>query len=111
MDVLVFLPNRGTMSRLVITMPARVPLLFVIKVVFFCSSIAYIVQATMEPNSIKKAFNIILCVNTSYMGKVLTIKMSTLRDTSRTTRIYLDGRVLRPIIKPRPSFGYFSTVI
>ena len=24
---------------------------------------------------------------------------------------YLDGRVLRPIIKPRPSFGYFSTVI
>ena len=30
---------------------------------------------------------------------------------SRTTRIYLDGRVLRPIIKTRPSFGYFSTVI
>jgi hypothetical protein len=29
----------------------------------------------------------------------------------RTTTIYLDGRVLRPIIKPRPSFGYFSTVI
>jgi hypothetical protein len=30
---------------------------------------------------------------------------------ARTIRIYLDGRVLRPIIKPRPSFGYFSTVI
>ena len=29
----------------------------------------------------------------------------------RTTRIYLNGRVLRPIINPRPSFGYFSTVI
>ena len=29
----------------------------------------------------------------------------------RTTRIYLDGRVLRLIIKPRPSFGHFSTVI
>ena len=27
------------------------------------------------------------------------------------TKIYLDGRVLRLIIKPRPSFGYFSTVI
>ena len=24
---------------------------------------------------------------------------------ARTTRIYLDGRVLRPIIKPRPSCG------
>ena len=55
MNGLVFLLNRGTMSRLVITMPARVPLLFVIKVVFFCSSIAYMVQATMGPNSIKKA--------------------------------------------------------
>ena len=30
---------------------------------------------------------------------------------SRTTRIYLDGRVLRRIIKSRSSFGYFSTVI
>ena len=29
----------------------------------------------------------------------------------RTTRIYLDRRVLRPIIKPSPSFGFFSTVI
>ena len=28
---------------------------------------------------------------------------------SRTIRIYLDGRIVRPIIKPRPSFGYFST--
>ena len=54
MNVLVFLPNRGTMSRLVITMPARVPLLFVIKVVFFCSSTAYMVQDTLGPNSIKK---------------------------------------------------------
>ena len=26
----------------------------------------------------------------------------------RTTRIYLDGRVLRPITKPRPSSSYFS---
>ena len=60
MNGLVFLPNRGTMSRLVITMPARVPLLFVIKVVFFCSSIAYIVQATMEPNSIKKGLKLFM---------------------------------------------------
>ena len=29
---------------------------------------------------------------------------------SRTTR-NLDGRVLKSIIKPRPSFGYFTTVI
>ena len=28
-----------------------------------------------------------------------------------TTRIYLDGRVFGPIIKPRPTFGYFSFVI
>ena len=30
---------------------------------------------------------------------------------TRTTRINLYWRVLRQIIKPRPSFGYFSTVI
>ena len=31
---------------------------------------------------------------------------------ARTTGIYLDGRVvLRLITKPKPSFGYFSTVI
>ena len=28
---------------------------------------------------------------------------------ARTTRIFLDERVIRPISKPRPSFGYFST--
>ena len=50
--------------------------------------------------------------------KVLTVISSSsseikgnLTIRSRTTMIYLDGRVLRPIIKPRPSFGYFSTVI
>ena len=29
----------------------------------------------------------------------------------RTTRIYLDRRVLRPNIIPRPSFDYFTSVI
>ena len=40
-------------------------------------------------------------------SSALQVETGTL-GKSRTTRIYLDGRVLKTIIKPRPSFGYFS---
>ena len=42
MNGLVFSPDQGTMSRLVITMAARVPLLFVIKVVFSNSPLQHV---------------------------------------------------------------------
>ena len=50
-------------------------------------------------------YKIIPIVVVSALKKLIDIKMP------RTDRICLDARVLRLIIKPRPSFGFFGTVI
>ena len=46
------------------------------------------------------------------LASPLLISNAKMPHKSRTTRIYLNGRMLRTIIKPRyTSFGYFRTVI
>ena len=49
--------------------------------------------------------------NKSFVSRQFSRYISMYYIISRTTRIYLDRRVLRPNIIPRPSFGYFTTMI